>query len=352
MEDLLQGFLDYCKFNRALVENTIRSYAYDVGEYLAWLKRIERTVETAKLVDLDDYLIFLAKSGNKNSTVNRKIYALRMFYRWLQRREIIRDNMTIHLRNLKQPQRLPHFLTLDQQEALLKEAKKSNSKPAWMRERDYLLMLFLIDTGLRVDEASRVRLQDLDLKEQVFQVIGKGDKQRLVVISDRLKLAIERYLKRIEKLKLGAIAEFAGFAARGLSSEDVAAEIGTSAKAVRIAMARQGEYTRRPRTITKIRAFWRKAQTTPQKLLFFNRMGEPLITRYIFRIVKDLGRKIGVRDLHPHMLRHTFATNLRRKNADLLLIKEALGHSSVSTTEMYAHIADEQYRKSMRELLR
>ena len=353
MDDLLQGFLDFCKFNRGLSENTIRSYGYDLREYLEWLKRRNLTVETAKLIDLDDYLIFLAKNENKNSSINHKIYVLRVFYKWLQRREIVRENMMIHLDTLKQPKRLPHFLTLEQQEKILKEAKKSNSKPAWMRERDRLLMLFLIDTGLRVDEVSRVRLQDLDLREQIIRVIGKGDKERIVVISDRLKLAMESYLKRIEKLRLGPIKNFAGFAARGLSAEDVGKEIGKSRVAVRIALKRSEKFklVRRPRTLPEVKRLWNKVRKSPQKLLFFNRKGRPLDTRYIFRIVKDLGRRIGKSDLHPHMLRHSFATNLRRKGADLLLMKEALGHSSVNTTQMYAHIGDEEYRKALKKYL-
>lgn len=353
MDDLLQGFLDFCKFNRGLAENTIRSYGHDLREYLEWLKRKNLSVETAKLIDLDDYLIFLAKNENKNSSINRKIQCLKTFYRWLQRRKIIKDNMTIHLQDLKQPKRLPEYLTLEQQEKILKEAKKNSSKPAWMRERDRLLCLFLIDTGLRVDEVSRVRLEDLDLKEQIFRVIGKGDKERVVVISDRLKLAIEKYLRKIEKLSLGPIKNFAGFAARGLSAEDVGKEIGKSRVAVRIALKRSDKFklVRRPRTLPEVRRLWNKVRKSPQKYLFFNRKGRPLDTRYIFRIVKDLGKRIGADSLHPHILRHSFATNLRRKGADLLLIGKVLGHASINTTQMYAHIGDEEYRKALKKYL-
>ncbi|MGA2959005.1 MAG: tyrosine-type recombinase/integrase [Thermodesulfobacteriota bacterium] len=350
--DLEQRFLDFCRFNLALSENTLRSYEYDIREYLEWLERGGLALESVKIGDIDDFQVFLRKKGNCVSSINQKAYCIKSFYRWLQRREIVNKNPMEFFRNIKGGKRLVRFLTPDQQEALLKEAKKNGSKPAWMRERDRLLMLFLIDTGLRVHEVSKVRLEDLDLKEQIIRVIGKGDKERIAVISDRLKLAMERYLKRIEKLSLGPIKNFAGFAARGLSAEDVGKEIGKSRVAVRLALKRSDKFVRRPRTLPKVRQLWNKVRKSPQKLLFFNRKGKPLDTRYIFRIVKDLGQRIGLNDLHPHMLRHTFATNLRRKNADLLLMQEALGHSSVSTTQMYAHVADDQYRKTLRELLR
>ena len=94
-----------------------------------------------------------------------------------------------------------------------------------------------------------------------------------------------------------------------------------------------------------------KVKPVPVGFLFSNLRGEHLGSRHAFRIIREIGKKAGIKDLYPHMLRHTHATNLRRKGADLLLIKEALGHASVMTTEIYAHLGNEEYKTKLRQLI-
>jgi integrase/recombinase XerD len=94
-----------------------------------------------------------------------------------------------------------------------------------------------------------------------------------------------------------------------------------------------------------------KIKPLPLKYLFFNQQGRPMDTRHVFRIIQEIGKQAGIENLYPHMLRHTFASTLRGKGADLLLIKEALGHSSVSTTQIYAHLGAGEYQSKMKELI-
>ena len=130
-----------------------------------------------------------------------------------------------------------------------------------------------------------MRREDINLEDGTLRVLGKGQKERIVVLSDRLIEAIR------ERFNNGS------------------------------------------------------------DLLFFNQWRKQLDTRHGFRIVQEIGERAGIENLHPHLLRHSFATNLRRKGADLLLIKEALGHASVSTTEIYAHLGEQEYKERLRELI-
>ena len=150
------------------------------------------------------------------------------------------------------------------------------------------MVLLLLDCGLRISELCGIRRDDIDLEAGTIRIIGKGDKERRAILSDRCIALLREALK------------------------------------------------------TKLRG---------SDFLLVNSHTNCLGTRHAFRLVQDLGKRVGILNLHPHTLRHTYATNLRRRGGDLLLIKEALGHSSVSSTEIYAHLDEKEYGSKLREFI-
>jgi site-specific recombinase XerD len=287
----VEQFLDFCQYQRSLSENTVNGYRWDLKIFMEWLKDKDLDVIMVKIRDIDSFIISLRKAGKSIQTVNRKIYALKMFYRYLQRIEVLDRNPLDFIKNIRRPKLLPKYLTEDQQKALLKVSVDGykdhpNKWGSWLKDRDRLLILVLLDTGLRINEVCSMKKTDINLKEGILRIIGKGGKEREIILSDRC----------IEAIK--------GIPPNG-----------------------------------------------SEEILFFNQWKKHLNSRHAFRIVKEIGRKAGIASLHPHLLRHTYASNLRRKGADLLLIKEALGHSSVTSTEIYAHIGGQEYKERLRALI-
>ena len=284
----LEEFLDFCLYQRSLAENTIRSYRWDLKQYFNWLEGQHLELISVKIVDVDRFIISLRKLGKGIKTVNRKLYCLRAFYRWLQRIEVIQKNPLDLMQHIREPKCLPKYLTMIQQEALIQASINGfHPKLKWasqQRQRDRLMVLLLLDLGLRVSEVCRLKKEDINLEDGVARIYGKGRKEREVVLSDRCLEAL-----------------------RGSFQSET-------------------------------------------DFILFNQQMEPLNSRSVFRMLKQIGKTAGL-NVHPHLLRHSFATNLRRKGADLLIIRDALGHSSVSTTELYSHISGQEYQSKMKELI-
>ena len=202
-------------------------------------------------------------------TVNRKVVVLRSFYEWLRRVEVVKENPLDFVKSLKQPKTLPKYLTEEQQKALLQASNDGshhhpNKWGHWLKNRDRLMILLLLDTGLRISELCAIKKTDIDLEEGSIRIFGKGAKERFVILSDRCISAIRECLKN------------------GNGSDEI---------------------------------------------LFFNQQKRHL-TKHAPCLPARAGNRRKGRDQEsfgPHWLRHSFATNLRRKGADLLLIKETMG---------------------------
>ena len=285
--DYLTEFLDFCQYQRSLAENTIRSYRWDLKQYFNWLEGQHLELVSVKIMDVDRFIISLRKLGKGIKTVNRKLYCLRAFYRWLQRIEVIQKNPLDLMQHIREPKCLPKYLTESQQEALIQASSNGYHPNKWsdqQKQRDRLMVFLLLDCGLRVSEICRLKKEDINLEDGVARIFGKGSKEREVVLSDRC----------IEALK-GTFQSETDF-------------------------------------------------------ILFNQQKEPLNSRSVFRFLKQIGKNAGL-NVYPHLLRHSFASNLRRRGADLLIIRDALGHSSVSTTQIYASLGAGEYKEKMRELI-
>ena len=352
--DYLQDFLDFTQYVRGRANNTIQSYRWDLKDFFTWLQGRGLEPQNIKSTDIDTFFIYLKKErGNSSASVNRKLYCLKNFYNWLLRNDVIQKNPLQYCDRMKEPKTLPHYLTPQQQEALILAAQNGDVHHlirAYSKERAFLLILLLLDCGLRIQEACSLKVEDINLEDGTLRITGKGDKQRMGILSDRLISAIREYLNKITEIDIERKVK-PGIAARGLNLIKVAEQSGIP----------YGEVTelivaRRPNRINGKRAkqlqgfINEKVKPLSLQYLLFNRGGKPLNTRQAFRIVRDIGRRAGV-EIHPHLLRHSFAVNLRRKGADTMLLKEALGHSSILTTQIYCGFTDGEFKEKMRQLV-
>ncbi len=276
MEVYIQEFLKYLKFEKNVSELTIKSYGEDLQSFLNFLKIEEPKIKKPKDVEptnIFSYLSFLSKKGLNKRSIQRHLSTLRSFFKYLLKEEIIRKNPASSVPMPKFTRPLPKALQKDEILKLLEEKEEKG----WLSKRNMAIFEILYATGLRVSEASSLKLEDIDLNQRILRVKGKGGKERIVPFGTKAREVIREYLKEIP---------FEG-----------------------------------------------------QEYLFLNKNGTKISSRSIHRIVVKYAIKIlNDKEISPHSLRHTFATHLLMEGADLRFIQELLGHSSLSTTQIYTHI--------------
>jgi integrase/recombinase XerC len=293
MHTSARKFLEYLEVERRYSPNTIRSYEVDLHQFVVYLSshHFHSFDDVSKDV-LRSFLSSLLDAGVSRKSVARKIACLRSFFRYAKRNHITTKNPTLTLVSPKLEKRLPSFL--DETSITKMFDGLDTASPAG-RQQAAILELFY-STGMRLSELVNLDVQDLDFSQGVVKVTGKGSKQRIIPVGRRALRAVESYLR--DRLRL--------LARRGLASDESALFI--TAKGVRI---------------------YAKA---------VSRMVNQAISR-----VSELEKK------SPHVLRHTFATHLLNRGADLRAVKELLGHESLSTTQIYTHVSTEQLKKVYRQ---
>ncbi len=352
--DYLQDFLDFTQYVKGRSANTVQSYRYDLSQFLDWVKGKELDPLKIRPVDIDEFFIWLRKEkDNVAATINRKRSGLIALYRWFQRKELIIKSPMEYVTPMKEPRTLPNYLTPQQQEALILAAQNGNGAERigyYSKERAYLLTLLLLDCGLRIQEACSLRVEDINLDDGTLKVTGKGSRERMAILSNRLIIALREYLAKITEIDLERKVR-PGIPARGLKLSEISKESGIPFLTLMgVMVARRGiENGKRSGEIQHF--IDEKVRPLPLQYLLFNRGGKPLNTRQAFRIVREIGERAGIRELHPHLLRHTFAVNLRRKGGDTMLLKEALGHSSILTTQIYCGFTDGEFKEKMKQLV-
>ena len=286
MSARIDQYLAHLRFERRLADHTLDSYARDLTGLATYAAGLERPVEQLSRQDLEAFVRELMSEGKSPRSVARAVACLRGFYRFLTVHQHLTENPSVDLQAPRAWKVLPKFLSPDQVDALL-EAPDTRT-PRGLRDRALIELLYA--TGLRVSELVALRPQDLHLDAGYLTTTGKGRKQRLVPVGDEASEWVLRYL-------------------------------------------REG----RPALLGK--------RTSPR--LFVNaRGGGPGITRVGFwKILKGYGTTLGfARQLSPHVLRHSFATHLLERGADLRAIQMMLGHADLSTTQIYTHILDSRMR--------
>ena len=278
------AFLDFCRLEKGLSENSIEAYAADLSKFSAFFRDSAQIPDTAGLLHYVDHL---GDDGLGSRSIARHVATLRNFYRYLLSEGRIDTDSGARLRTPRHGQSIPKFLNLQEIERIIQAP--DNSRPTGLRDRAMMELLYA--TGLRVSELCRVGVGDLDRQYGILRTMGKGSKQRLVPVGKSAIQAVEAYLANGRPALLkGRSSRFLFVTARGS------------------ALTRQ--------------AFW--------KLLAAN------------------GRKAGIfHGLTPHVLRHSFATHLLEGGADLRSVQAMLGHSDISTTQIYTHVMRSRLRETV-----
>ena len=282
-KDILYQFRAYIVVEKNFSEHTAKAYVSDVLSFLIWLE--ENNVENVDFNKIREYLRFIHKYNYKKTTISRKISALRTFYKYLYRESLVDINPVSGISAPKKDKVLPKFLSKDEVEKILNNVNIET--PAGYRNRAILELLWA--TGMRISELSGLNYGDLNLEQNEIRVFGKGAKERIVLVSERAKSYLERYLQNARKL-----------VAIGFDVGEV-------------------------------------AENSP---VFINNTGYRLNPKTIRNVINSIVEKIQLpKKVTPHVFRHSFATYLIENGADLRVVQELLGHASISNTQIYTHIS-------------
>ena len=279
----LEDFKGYILVEKNFSEHTAKAYCSDILGYLIWLG--DEGCEQADSSKIRDYLHFMQKFDYKKTTIARKIASIRTFYKYLSREKKIENNPAQNLISPKRPKSLPKFLSMEEIEEILNNINIST--PAGYRNRAILELLWA--SGMRVSELSNLNFSNLNLENNEITVFGKGAKERIILITDRAKDYLEKYIEYARPL-----------VAKGYDLPPV----------------------------------------NDESPVFINKTGYRLQTRMIRNVINEIVEKIELpKNVTPHMFRHSFATHLIENGADLRVVQELLGHASISNTQIYTHIS-------------
>jgi site-specific recombinase XerD len=282
-EPWLEKFLQYLRSERRAAPRTLETREDDLIHFGKSLREENINGEVPRAL-VRRYLSSLSKAGLAPATINRKLVSLRIFFTFLVREGVIPNNPTANLVSLKKPRRLPKFLPAD---TLLKALRlPSLATPEGVRDRAILELFY--GAGLRRQELVDLNADALDFSNLQIRVLGKRAKERVAPMGRAVRLALLEWL-------------------------------------------RVRESRHRP---------------ADEKALFLNRRGKRMSAKQVYKVVRHYLTQVTDRDkAHPHVLRHSFATHLLDEGADLMAVKELLGHSSLSTTQVYTHVTAERLKK-------
>ncbi|MCD7879972.1 MAG: tyrosine recombinase XerC [Candidatus Gastranaerophilales bacterium] len=283
----LQEFKLYTQVEKNFSQHTVTAYSSDILSFIVWLN--DKSLKEVNYSTIRDYLLYIKQFNYTKTTTARKIASLRTFYRYLYRERITETNPALGVHSPKKGKNLPEFLTEREIEQVLNNTKMET--PAGYRNRAILELLYA--TGMRVSELSSLNFENLNLEENEIKVFGKGAKERIVLVSARAKNFLEIYLKTVRYL------------------------------------------------------ICKEAPAKTTSPVFINKTGFRLQPQSIRLAVKDVMNNIALpKHVTPHVFRHSFATKLLEKGADLRIVQELLGHSSISNTQIYTHVSAERLKQS------
>ena len=282
---LTQNYLDYLLLEKRYSSHTVKAYRTDLRIFESYLKEIYTTsIDKANHTMIRSWLVEELNKGNSARTVNRKITTLKSFYKYLIKEHKIKQNPTLKIPSSKISKKLPQFVGLADMNKLLDKLKFEKNFSAY---RDKLIIEVFYSTGIRLSELINIKLTDVDPLKSQIKVLGKRNKERLIPLTKELQKSIEGYM-----------------------------------------------------------TFRMKEKAIDRSYLFITDSGKKLNPSMVYRKVNELLK--GVTTLEkksPHVLRHTFATHMLNNGADLNVIKELLGHASLSATEVYTHNSIDQLKE-------
>ena len=292
-----QEFLNHLKDVRNYSPKTVISYQKDIDKFCAFIFKEGILIEDVDTICIRNFLTEELNSGVSKRSCKRRLSSLRHFYKYMVNVGYIEDNPFIFISAPKVPTRYPHALYKEQIEEIF---KRNAERQDALQSRDQAILYLLYYSGIRAEELVNLTIQSVSLNERVVRVLGKGNKERIVPFSVECQKVLKHYIDNERK------------------------------EHVRLYME----------TFRKKPLEERDQELLPP--LFFNHRGGKLTTRGLEYILDAIEEKTGLYvGLHPHILRHSFATHLLENGADLRVIQELLGHESINATQVYTHVTEE-----------
>lgn len=280
----IDNFIDYLKNERNYSDYTINNYYKDLIDYSLFLDNNNLKFDKMDYKKCIDYLRYLDEKDLKRTSISRKLSSLRTFYKYLVLNNKSDNNPFMLVSSPKKEKRIPKFINYENIEEIFKMPDINTE----VGQRERVILEILYSSGVRVSELVSIKLNDIDFSDKAIVITGKGNKERMVSFGDYAKDAIDLYIKDGRKKLLGDI---------------------------------KSDY------------------------LIVGHNKESLTTRRVEQIIDDIIKHTSIKlNITPHVFRHTFATHLLDQGCDLIVVQELLGHTSLSSTEIYTHVSNEQIR--------
>jgi len=290
MKEFIEEFLNYLSVERGLSANTIVAYRRDLKKYTGFLSR--RSITDADSVTretITDYMQKQKTGGLSASSISRSLAAIKMFHRFLTRERLAKEDPTNLLETPKLWKRVPEVLSSTEIEKMIKATQGRR----WQEVRDNAILELLYASGMRVSELVDLKVDNVNMDVGYVRCIGKGRKERIIPIGKKAQTAVKRY------------------------SDTVRAKLA------------------------------KKHITTA---LFLSRLGKKISRQSVWKIIKRYAQRANIKKtIKPHTIRHSFATHLLEHGADLRSVQEMLGHSDISTTQIYTHVDKERLKTVHRQ---
>jgi integrase/recombinase XerD len=284
-ENLIEPFMDYLSIERGLAENTILAYRGDLLKYAQFMTvTLERPLTNIQRDDITRFMLDEKDKGLSPNSISRSLASIKMFHRFLVRERICKKDPAALVETPKLWKKLPDVLSVEEIERMIEASKGKD----WQSIRDHAVLELFYASGVRVSELTDLKLENINLEIGYIRCVGKGRKERLIPIGKRAKVALQKYCHKVR------------------------------------------------RDLLKDRAI---------QTVFLSRLGKQISRQSIWKLIKQYAQKAGIKkSIKPHTLRHSFATHLLEHGADLRAVQEMLGHSDISTTQIYTHVDKERLR--------
>lgn len=286
MKNIINEFMNYLNIQKRYSSKTIENYKIDLDQFINYIN-INNIFDFANIEydDLRKYLEYLYEKNYSNKTISRHISSLKSLYRYLLNKDIVNNNPTDLLSSPKMEFRLPSYLNINDLETLISTPNRESR----VGKRDVLIIEMFYSTGIRLSELVNMKIKDIDFRNKTIKIKGKGNKERYVFYGHDCSIYLDDYINNSRRYYLKDANDY----------------------------------------------------------LFINQHGKKLTQSGIEYIVKKILKESNINiHLTPHVLRHTFATHMLNEGADLMTVKELLGHSNISTTGIYTHVSNEQLRRT------
>lgn len=282
----LSEFQDYLLNVRRYSSNTISSYSFDICDFTKFIRGLGKIFKDIKVDDVKSWILDLTERQIGKRSIKRKMSSLKSFYAWMYLQKKVDSDPFEYVHSPKATHALPDFFSEKEIDSLLTANEKRTDK---LKDRDQALLMLMFASGLRASEVVNLTFNQVDFDNRIMKVSGKGNKDRLVPFTNSAKESMLNYINGLRK---------------DLLKEDT-------------------------------------------KYIFLNSQGNKMTVRGLEYILDEIEAKTGLYGkIHPHMLRHSFATKMLNRGADLRTIQELLGHSSIETTSIYTHVAYENMKET------